>query len=107
MSDIDLRMKLALRVGSTIDFGEYPQGENGEKMPLKWRVLKVEDGKALLITDRLVECMQYHNRGEFITWNDCSLREWLNASHGFMGTAFTLKERSRIIESHVQNPKQC
>ena len=93
-----------LRVGSTIDFGEYPQGENGERMPLKWRVLKVEDGKALLITDRLIDCMQYHDRREDITWHDCSLRKWLNASHGFMGKAFTLKEQSRIIKYHVQTP---
>ena len=93
-----------LRVGSTIDFGEYPQGENGESMPLKWRGLKVEDGKALLITDRLIDCVKYHNKKGIITWHDCSLRKWLNASHGFMGIAFTQEEQSRIIKLHVQTP---
>jgi hypothetical protein len=73
-------------------------------MPLKWRVLKVEDGKALLITDRLIDCVKYHNKKGIITWHDCSLRKWLNASHGFMGIAFTLKEQSRIIKSYVHAP---
>ncbi len=67
------------RVGERIPFGQYPQGANGEMQPLEWRVLAVENGRALLITDKLIDCVKYNEEWVDVTWETCSLRKWMNS----------------------------
>jgi hypothetical protein len=55
-------------VGEIIQFGGYD-----------WRVLDVRDGKALIITDKVIESRPYNDEW-YITWADCDLREYLNGS---------------------------
>ena len=55
------------RAGGTLSFGGH-----------EWRVLDVKDGKALLLSERLVSHMSYHVEHKPFTWVECSLREWLN-----------------------------
>jgi len=63
---------LALGQGSYVRLGQY-QGEE-----LMWRVLKVYEGRALLLTDRIVEARPLCQEGEtFTTYEQCSLKEWL------------------------------
>ncbi len=38
--------------------GAYPQGKNGEVKPLLWRALSVEDGRALLLTEYVIDAKQ-------------------------------------------------
>ena len=85
-------------------FGRYRQGANGEIEPLLWRVLHVDNnrGRALLITEKLIDCRRYHDVLEDITWEDCSLREWMNGE--FIETAFTKEEASKIVEVRNRNP---
>jgi hypothetical protein len=85
-------------------FGRYRQGANGEIEPLLWRVLHVDNnrGRALLITEKLIDCRRYHDVLEDITWEDCSLREWMNGE--FIDTAFTKEEASKIAEVRNRNP---
>ena len=52
--------RLNVSVGDRIPFGQYPQGADGEVQPLMWRVLAVENGRALLITDKLIEAIPYN-----------------------------------------------
>ena len=37
------------QVGDLIEFGSYYQDDLSRKTPIKWRVLDIQDGKALLI----------------------------------------------------------
>lgn len=49
---------------------------------------------------------QYHARDEYITWENCTLRAWLNDE--FLATAFTEEEQRMIqtsIVSNEDNPK--
>ena len=85
-------------VGSTWTFGTY----NNEA--ITWRVLAVdEDNKrALLITEHALENRAYHNDYvSSITWENCSLRSWLNGD--FLNN-FTSDEQSKIATVTNTNP---
>ena len=90
-----------LRVGDKIPFGRYPQGANGEIEPLMWRVLAVESGRALLITDKLIDCVRYHETDTKVTWETCSLRRWMN--NVFINKAFSNSEQILIATVTILN----
>ena len=97
----------SLKVGEKVRFGRYPQGANGEVEPLVWRVLAVEPGRALLITEKMIDTKKYNrysNGG--VRWESCTLREWLNeeGKGGFIGSTFSEKERVQIDLTHNENP---
>jgi hypothetical protein len=74
--------------GDIVHFGSYD-----------WRVLAVEDGKALLITeDCLPVYRPYHNEWVDITWGDCDLRNWLN--NEFFNSFGP--DKVRIVRTHLQ-----
>lgn len=83
-----------LKVGETIIMGSY------ERKGLEWVVLKVEDGKVLITTTNAVCKKQYNNTAETVTWETCSLRNWLN--NDFYKTAFTEEEKAKIVEANVK-----
>ena len=93
----------SIRVGEYVTFGRYPY-ESVEKKsepkavnpPISWRVLDIKDDGALLITKNLIDCKPYHERDEDVTWQNCSLRSWMN--NEFFNSAFNEDEKSRIIE---------
>lgn len=72
----------------SIIFGSYEQDNNLDNgvEPLEWNVIKEEDGKVLLICKYGIEAKQYHTSDDDVTWETCSLRQWLN--HDFIDTAF-------------------
>ena len=65
-----------------------------------WRVLAVQDGNALLISDKVIEVKKYHEQNEKITWVNCSLRRYLNET--FYNT-FSEAEQSRILETRLRS----
>ncbi|MDR1559063.1 MAG: DUF6273 domain-containing protein [Clostridiales bacterium] len=71
------------KIGSIVPFGGYD-----------WRVLDIQNGAALIITEYIIEQRPYHNAYVDITWADCSLREYLN---GEFYDKFSADEKSRII----------
>lgn len=96
---------LALRKGDrNVEFGRYPQGSKGEEEPLRWRVLAVDEKakRALLITEKVIDCRSYHGTYKRVTWAACDLRKWLNEK--FLETAFTEAERKRIAPAENENP---
>jgi hypothetical protein len=79
----------SVSVGDVIQFGA-----------LDWRVLDVQDGKALILSERIVTQQRYHSY-ESITWDRSEIREWLNGS--FIENTFTAEERGHIAESRITN----
>ena len=67
-----------------------------------WRVLDVQDGKALLLTKDIVEKRPYHKSCTKISWADCDIREYLNDP--FITLNFSEDERAKIIETTINNP---
>lgn len=82
-------------------FGNYYQNMTGEKEPIKWRVLSVENDEALLITDKSIDAKPYNDTDSNITWENCSLRSWLNTV--FYKTAFSPDEQADIQSTKIIN----
>ena len=68
----------SLSVGDIVEFGRYPQDSDGTERPIKWDVLAIENGRALLFSKYGLDCVRYHNEWVDITWEYCDLRRWLN-----------------------------
>ena len=84
--------------------------------PLRWRVLDVEDGKALLLADRLPDSVPFNAADAEVAWDECTLRSWLNGydaganaqgvdftGAGFIDRAFTDAERAAIVPTRCEN----
>lgn len=92
-----------ITVGSTIKFGAYEQDGNpfNGKEEIEWIVLKVEEGnKALLLSKYVLDTQLYHDQDEDITWENCSLRAWLNED--FLHAAFGGSEIQLLLREEVQ-----
>jgi hypothetical protein len=77
------------------DFGGYD-----------WRVLAVEDGKALLISEDIIDLRAYNQGSDVDTetsWADCTLRAWLN--NDFFNGAFSAQEKALVVETTVVTPE--
>ena len=90
-------------IKSIITFGSYPQTSKGnDSTPIEWLVLDIQDGKALLLSNLVLDTKQYHTRKVDITWEECSLRDWLNTD--FLTQAFNREEKAAIQLTTVKNP---
>ena len=91
-------------IGSNVFFGSYEQDNdtsNG-KEDIEWIVLAKEGNKALVISQYALDCKQYNPSMSDITWETCSLREWLNGP--FLNT-FGVEERNSIVDTAVTADK--
>lgn len=103
--------------GEYLYFGEYYQGNATDKEPIKWKVLdngkknslSSENGCMLLLSDQVVDCVQFNeNSVEGNEWKDSNLLKWLNSdgfsgfytSGGFLKTAFQESEQGAIWNSN-------
>ena len=94
--------------GDTVFFGEYEQDNltsNG-KEGIEWLVLDKKNDKVLLISKHVLVDKAFDESGSNATWENCSLRKWLNAD--FINDAFSTAEQSKIQSTQVpadKNPK--
>lgn len=89
--------------GMHVYFGAYEQDndkENG-KEPIIWRVLDVQDGKVLLLSEYVLDQINYNKKKTSVTWESCDLRRWLNSD--FYEEAFSSTEQRRIVETELIN----
>ena len=108
-SDKEIRSGTAYITGameSNIYFGNYWQSVKSEeatdsnKEPVKWRVL-ANDGNLFVVSDQNLDCVVYNSSAETVTWEECTLRKWLNSK--FLDNAFTTQEQGAVLESLVAN----
>ena len=74
------------QIGTIISFGNY-----------NWRVLDIQSGQALIVSENIIEQRVYHNSNTGITWAGCSLRAYLNDDF-YNSSAFSNEDRSRIVQ---------
>ncbi|MCL2638558.1 MAG: DUF6273 domain-containing protein [Oscillospiraceae bacterium] len=79
----------SIKAQDIIQFGGY-----------NWQVLEVRDGKALIITNELIENRAYHNDWVDVTWENSSMRAYLN---GEFFNSFTAANRAKIADTQVVN----
>ena len=87
----------------TIVFGSYPKMDTS-KNPIEWIVLDALSDKALLLSKHILDCMPYNSKFEEITWEQSSLRKWLNED--FYDIAFDDNNKKLIIKSNIKNDKE-
>ncbi len=92
-----------LSVGGSVYFGRYEQDNNynNGSEPILWRVLDIRNGQALLLSVYGLETMAYHYQSQTMTWENCTLRQYLNSN--FYNGVFSDQERPFIAESYVSN----
>lgn len=71
-----------MQVGDKIYFRDYI-----------WRVLSIQNERALIITEYIIEQRPYHDTYTAITWADSSLRKYLNSE---FYNRFSNEDKSRI-----------
>ena len=69
--------------------------------PIKWRVIKCENGEALLLSDIVLDKQKYNKRLKKVSWEKSTLRKWLNKK--FMNRAFSSSEQEAIRTTKVIN----
>lgn len=88
---------------NNIILGTYPQNnESLKKEPIEWIILKESNSSFLCVSKYLLDCEPYNKSLEDITWENCTLRKWLNTD--FLYTAFTKEEQSRIQITNIETP---
>ena len=86
--------------GGILKIGNWPVGEES---PIEWEILKIKyDGTAILLSKNIIDLQPYNNDKADITWENCSLRKWLNDE--FYNNAFKYEELGIIINTHLKNP---
>lgn len=65
-----------------------------------WRVLDVQNNRALLLAEEILEQRRYHSECTSITWEACDLRKYLNGA--FLQT-FSSQEQERIVQTENRN----
>ena len=110
-------------VGDIIEFGSYPKDEitdstyvgktttfNGKTYsvePIEWRILKVENGKALLIAEEIIDNRPYNSTSETVdgyhgnNYAHSDIRKWL--INEFYNTAFSSAEKNFIVATTLDN----
>lgn len=83
-------------VGNIVQLGKY------NKCPISWKVIGENGKMRLLLAEGIVAQQPYNERYVDTSWRECSLRRWLNGP--FLREAFSLEERSKILNTRVENP---
>jgi len=63
-----------------------------------WLVLDSQDGKALILSEKVIERRAYRDPITSITWSECDIRKYLNTE--FL-ESFSIEDRERILDTKV------
>ena len=90
------------KVGDKMTLGRFDQDGNRETSEdITWTVIKVEEGRALLLADKCLSYSYFHDTAEAFSWAECSLHDWLN--YDFYQTAFNEEEKALLEKVTVNN----
>ena len=92
-----------VKAGDTIKFGFYEQDNDLDdgKEDIEWLVLKKHRNKVLVISKYGLDLQPYNDEDEYVTWENCTLRKWLN--NEFLENAFDNDLRKQIAKTSVNN----
>ena len=104
---VALKQKYALLTcesGDVITFGTYEQDNNLDNgaEAIEWLVLNRDGNKALVISKYCLEQMPFNNTLAPVTWENCTIRKWLN--NDFFNTAFSADEKTSVLVSNISYP---
>ena len=89
-------------VGDIITFGRYQKGDTPYDVSgIEWHVLDKENDLILILSKYALDCKKYNDVCKEVTWEDCTLRKWLNSQ--FIRDAFTDDEEELIATVTLEN----
>lgn len=103
-----------IEVGDVVVMGNYSHDDKFPggypQIPIQWLVLEKKDNCALLLSLYNIDAEAYYDEcyqrdvemPEKVTWENCSLRVWLNDV--FLQQAFFQSEQECIVKTSVQTP---
>lgn len=105
LNDIDKRY---LHIGDCVSFknflksdnvflGKYYQDDNNSMTPISWKIIEIKGNCATIIANNSLEFLPYNDSmvTSSLSWENCSLRKWLNNS--FINKAFTKLEKECLL----------
>ena len=92
----------SLKIGDHFTLGRYHLYD-GQSEQIKWQVLAIENGNALVISEYGLDTKPYNNTNNNTTWENCTLRNWLNSV--FYNNVFTQEEKFCIAKIQIKNKK--
>ncbi len=85
------------KVGDIVEIGRF------YSTAIKWKVLEIQDNKALLLSEYLID--KICDNGRFLPnelkWASSQARQWLNKE--FFESSFSLSEKKRICKTVISN----
>ena len=104
--EVLIKLKSA-QTGDIVTFGNYEQdGNTGNGAePIEWLVLDKKDDRILVISRYGLDCQPYNTTYTKVTWETCTLRNWLNSE--FYNTAFSDSEKASVITTTIENPNNA
>jgi len=85
-----------VKAGDTVTFGAYEQDNdfaNGAE-EIEWIVLEVKDGKALLLSKKILDVSYFYPSESSLFWGPSTIREFLEGK--FLSRAFTEEEVAKM-----------
>lgn len=84
-----------------LTFGNYPYKKDGTIAPITWRLLKIEDGTAFIITNWIIDFVTFHDEKDLdpdhpLKYKDTIFCSWCNTTA--INDMFTKEEQSVLIE---------
>ena len=93
--------------GDIVELGTYEQDNvtKDGKEPIEWIVLNVDkkENTAFLLSRYGLDAKDYHDKDADISWENCSLRTWLNKD--FYNNAFSNDDKKIILLTELENDK--
>ena len=87
--------KRIYKAGDIVTFGRIDQDNDSDtKEDIEWIVLKSYKNKLMLISKYGLDTAYFNNDNEAVTWETCSLRNYLN--NGFIDMAFNDLEQKQL-----------
>jgi len=93
--EINLRLRGYQEGWQYVALGTYPQETTGGKTPILWRVLSVENGTVLLVSDKILDAAAVETGTAFKGFSGSSLQTFLNGA--FVNEAFTTAEQAALV----------
>lgn len=89
-------------IGETVKYGSYEQDNdtNNGTEEIEWIILDKSGSKLFMISKYCLDYKVYNTIRTDITWEKCSLREWLN--NDFLNDAFDTQQQKTISQTLVQ-----
>lgn len=85
---------------NNIDIDSFKFGEYANEK-IKWQVLAKKGDRMLVISKNIIECKKYNTENTGVTWENCTLRKWLN--NDFYNKVFSNDEKAMIQTTNVVN----